>query len=198
MSKKLISLALALLAILFCMSGCSDEKRIDKAAIAERVVVAEQDGRITYSFYLLGSDDKPESVAVEADSFEEACSLAKKQYIPNLSLAKLGLYLADEKIYSQAMQKDIDFLAKDYIVSPNLILAVCDDSTMKNISEEKNLPEKIENYIILNKKNNPQVSVNLLSIFNKFYSPDLNEFDISYINSEQELKVSSIKIITEK
>lgn len=198
MNKKIISLSLALFLVLLSLSGCSDEKRIDKAAIVETVVVNEQEGATMYSFYLLGSDDNPESVTVGARSFEEACSLAEKQYIPNLSLAKLDLYLANEKIFSKVMQKDVDFLAKNYIISPNIILAVCDNSTMKNISEEKKLPEKIKNYIILNKKNNSQVSINLLSVFNKFYSPKQQEFDISYINSEEELKILSIKITAEK
>ncbi len=197
MFKKIITLILACL-IISLMTGCNDEKRIDKAAIAETVTVCEVNGKIIYSFYMLGSEEKPEAASVEASSFEQACSLAEEEYIPNLFLAKLELFIVQDKLCNKILYNDINYMSRSYLISPNTIVAAAGEEVMKFISDSKEAPIKIENYIILNEKNNADVKVSLLSILNSFNSLKQEDFAISYINSQKELKIDKLKISPEK
>ena len=108
MAKKIILILLCITSILF--TGCSSSKQVDMASIAEAVTVGEKDGKICYTFYLLSSSDTPVFTSVFADSFEQACSKAKSEYIPNLSLSKLELFITEERIMDKTLKNDIKYI----------------------------------------------------------------------------------------
>lgn len=179
-------------------SGCSYETRIDKAAIAETVTVQKGENGFIYTFYMLSNSDFPEYTSVEGTSFEQACETARQKYIPDLSLTNLELFIVSEDIYSLTLYDDVCFMAAQYYISPRTCVAVADEETMHFISEKKEAPEKIKKYIILKKNNNKELNDSLLSIFNSFDNHKNKDFNISYINSEKELKIIPFKILSEK
>lgn len=195
--RRLCTLFFAL-TIAAALSGCSYETRIDKASIAETVTVQKGEKGYIYSFFMLSDSDAPESVSIECSDFEQACALARQKYIPDLSLTKLELFIVSDEVYRQTLYDDVAFMAAQYYISPKAYVSVADEKTMNFISESKELPEKIEKHIILQKNKDEGLSVNLLSIFNSFGNRENMDFNISYINSDEELKISSIKISTEK
>lgn len=192
MPKKIMLILLCVLSILF--SGCSSSKQVDKASIAETVTVGEKDGRICYTFYLLSSSDTPVFTSVYADSFGQACTKAKKEFIPNLSLSKLELFITEEKITDKTLKSDIKYISKKPYFSPLMYVTLCDDNLVEKFVNDKKLLEKVEEHIILIKNKNRDVSLNSLSIFNNFFSDSNKEFSVSYINSDEEIKAESIKI----
>ena len=196
MPKKIILILLCVLSILF--SGCSSSKQVDKASIAETVTVGEKDGRICYTFYLLSSSDTPVFTSVFADSFEQACTKAKSEYIPNLSLSKLELFITEEKIMDKTLKSDIKYISEKPYFSPLMYVTLCDDSLVEKFVNDKKLPEQVEEHIVLIKNKNNDISLNCLSIFNNFFSDFNKEFSVSYINSDREIKAESIKINAEK
>ncbi|MDD6988857.1 hypothetical protein [Ruminococcus sp.] len=196
MPKKIILILLCVLSILF--SGCSSSKQVDKASIAETVTAGEKDGRICYTFYLLSSSDTPVFTSVFADSFEQACTKAKSEYIPNLSLSKLELFITEEKIMDKTLKSDIKYISEKPYFSPLLYVTLCDDSLVEKFVNDKKLPEQVEEHIVLIKNKNKDISLNCLSIFNNFFSDINKEFSVSYINSDKEIKAESIKINAEK
>ena len=196
MPKKIILILLCVLSILF--SGCSSSKQVDKASIAETVTVGKKDGRICYTFYLLSSSDTPVFTSVFADSFEQACTKAKSEYIPNLSLSKLELFITEEKIMDKTLKSDIKYISEKPYFSPLMYVTLCDDSLVEKFVNDKKLPEQVEEHIVLIKNKNKDISLNCLSIFNNFFSDFNKEFSVSYINSDREIKAESIKINAEK
>ena len=192
MPKKIMLILLCVLSILF--SGCSSSKQVDKASIAETVTVGEKDGRICYTFYLLSSSDTPVFTSVYADSFEQACTKAKNEFIPNLSLSKLELFITEEKITDKTLKSDIKYISEKPYFSPLMYVTLCDDNLVEKFVNDKKLPEQVEEHIILIKNKNRDVSLNSLSIFNNFFSDSNKEFSVSYINSDKEIKAESIKI----
>ena len=104
MIKRLITV-IALIAL--TMTGCKSSHKIETASIIENVSVHRQDGRLTYTFYILTDSDSPEAVAIPADSFEEATKLAQQKYIPDMSLNKLELLLIEKDVCGDIMQSDI-------------------------------------------------------------------------------------------
>ncbi|MGN0509287.1 MAG: hypothetical protein ACI4GX_08620 [Ruminococcus sp.] len=196
MPKKIILILLCVLSILF--SGCSSSKQVDKASIAETVTVGEKDGRICYTFYLLSSSDTPVFTSVFADSFEQACTKAKSEYIPNLSLSKLELFITEEKIMDKTLKSDIKYISEKPYFSPLMYVTLCDDSLVEKFVNDKKLPEQVEEHIVLIKNKNKDISLNCLSIFNNFFFDFNKEFSVSYINSDREIKAESIKINAEK
>ena len=196
MTKKIILIILCLTSILF--SGCSSSKQIDKASIAETVTVGEKDGKICYTFYLLSSSDAPVFTSVFADSFEQACSKAKSEFIPNLSLSKLELFITEERIMDKTLKNDIKYISEKPYFSPLMYVTLCDDNLVEKFVNDKKLPEQVEEHIILLKNNNKDLSLNSLSIFNNFYSDSNKVFSVSYINSDKEIKAETLKINAEK
>lgn len=196
MTKKIILILLCISLILF--SGCSGSKQVDKASIAETVTVGEKDGKICYTFYLLSSSDKPVFTSVFADSFEQACARAKSEYIPNLSLSKLELFITEQRTADKILKTDIKYISEKPYFSPLMYVTLCDENLIEKFTSDKKLPESTEEYIILLKKNNMDVCLNSLSIFNKFSSGTNTEFSVSYINSDKELKAETVKINAEK
>lgn len=196
MFKKFL---LSLVCLLFIfLSGCSSSKQIDVASLAETVTADIKDGSLCYTFYIIGSDEKVDSVSVFANSFNQACSIAKKSYIPNLSLAKFELFVVNKKIYKEILKSDIEYISSEYYISPLSYVALCDDNTMKFFSETKDAPKVAEEHILLLKNKNKSVNINSLSIFNNFSSAYDREFYIPFINSNEELKAEAIKINSKK
>lgn len=192
MYKKLMCVVIS--ALLLMLTGCKGTKQIDKASIAETVTVDEN----TYTFYLLSGEDAPQGVSVDAVSFEEACNLAKKKYIPNLSLSKLELLIINEKIYKDVLEKDIEYISEQPEFSPLMYVTLSDKNTIELISKDKKVPTLIEEQIIQLKNNNDDVNTNSLSIFNNFSSSLNDEFSVSYINSNKEIKAEKIEISVKK
>lgn len=196
MLKKIILILLCISSILF--TGCSSSKQVDKASIAETVTVGEKDGRICYTFYLLSSSETPVFTSVFADSFEQACLKAKSEYIPNLSLSKLELFITEEKIMDKTLKTDIKYISEKPCFSPLMYVTLCDENLAGKFVNDKELPEKTEKHIVLLKNKNKDISLNSLSIFNNFYSDSNKEFSVSYINSEKEIKAETRIINAEK
>ena len=196
MPKKIILILLCISSILF--TACSSSKQVDKASIAETVTVGEKDGRICYTFYLLSSSETPVFTSVFADSFEQACLKAKSEYIPNLSLSKLELFITEEKIMDKTLKTDIKYISEKPCFSPLMYVTLCDENLAEKFVNDKELPEKTEKHIVLLKNKNKDISLNSLSIFNNFYSDCNKEFSVSYINSEKEIKAETRIINAEK
>lgn len=197
MFKRPLSLLICILTVTLC--GCSQSQRIDKTSLAEAVTVSKsEDNGYDYTFYLLSNNSEPVGVKIVADSFEQAVALAKENYIPNLSLAKLEIFITDSKIYETTLEEDMNFLAESYIVSPQLLVALSDRKSMNFIAKSKEVFENVKNIIILNKNKSAELQINLLSIFNNFNDERKKEFYISYINSENELKITPMKIYLKK
>jgi hypothetical protein len=176
------------------LTGCSDDRRIDKAALAETVTVSNVDGKMMYTFYTLDSSDEQSCVEIQANSFETACVLAKEKYIPNLSLAKFELFVVQKELYEQILENDLEYLSTQYLVSPQLYVVLSDEKTLDNISSSKQTAQQIENYILLLKNKNSEVNINSLSIFNNFKSESNKEFYVSYINSNKEINAEILEI----
>lgn len=196
MRAKLSILLMCITALM--LGGCNNSRQIESASIIENVSVDEKDGQRVYTFYLLTSDEKPWGISVVANSFEEACGLAKEQYIPNLSLAKLELLMINEKIYSDVMQKDVEYISTQPSFSPIAYVTLCDSGTMKKFGETNRTQMLIEDQLVMLKKNNPDVNINYLSIFNNYANKDEDEFMVPYVSSDNELKVSEFKITKKK
>ena len=196
MTKNIILIFLCISSIFF--TGCSSSKQVDKASIAETVTAGEKDGKICYTFYLLSSSDTPVFTSVFADSFEQACTKAKSEYIPNLSLSKLELFITEERIADKTLKSDIKYISEKPYFSPLMYVTLCDENLAEKFVNDKKLPEKVEEHIILIKNNNNDISLNSLSIFNNFFSDTNKEFSVSYINSNEEIKAETININAEK
>ena len=196
MTKRIILIFICISSIFF--TGCSSSKQVDKASIAETVTAGEKDGKICYTFYLLSSSDTPVFTSVFADSFEQACIKAKSEYIPNLSLSKLELFITEERIMDKTLKNDVKFISEKPYFSPLMYVTLCDENLVEKFVNDKKLPEQIEEHIILIKNKNNDISLNSLSIFNNFFSGTNKEFSVSYINSEKEIKAETININAEK
>ncbi|MBQ4170304.1 MAG: hypothetical protein II709_07435 [Ruminococcus sp.] len=191
-----ICIVLSILALL--LTGCSASRQIETAAIIENVSVHRQNGELVYTFYRLTSGDTPWGVDVRAESFEQACRLAKEAYIPHLSLAKLELLLIEKEVYEDVMESDVDFISTQPSFSPIAYVTLCDAETMEQIRRTNRVQRVIEEQLILLKKNHPEVSINYLSIFNQFAREDGESFTVPLVSSEKELKVSEFEIIPKK
>lgn len=196
MNKKFILILLCILSILF--TGCSGSKQIDKASIAETITAGEKDGKTCYTFFLLSSSDSPVFTSVFAESFEEACEKAKSEYIPNLSLSKLELFITEEKIMGKTLKNDIKYMSEKPYFSPLMYVTLCDENLTEKLENDKMLPKQVEEHLVLIKNKNKELSVNSLSIFNNFFSDSNKEFSVSYINSKNEIKVETKKLNAEK
>ena len=135
---------------------------------------------------------------VRAESFEQACRLAKEAYIPHLSLAKLELLLIEKEVYEDVMKSDVDFISTQPSFSPIAYVTLCDAETMEQIRRTNRVQRVIEEQLILLKKNHLEVSINYLSIFNQFAREDGESFTVPLVSSEKELKVSEFEIIPKK
>lgn len=191
MPKKVLSLLCVLPLIL---SGCGNSRQIESAAIIENVSVEKKDGQLLYTFYLLSDSETPESVAVPAKSFEQARDLARRQYIPHLSLAKLELFLIQKDVMQEIMQRDIEYISTQASFSPVAYVTLCDGSVIEKVKKSARAQEIIEKQLLLCKSNHPDVNINYLSVFNSYANSRCDCFSVPYITAEDELKVSKLMI----
>ena len=191
MNKRLI---LLLACILFLFTACTNSKPIDKASIAESVTVDENNGNTEYTFYLLSSKETPEKTTIKAESFEQACKLAKEKYIPDLSLAKLELYMVNEKIYKDVLRKDVEYISTQAFFSPQLYVTLSDKNSIENMSEEKEQSEKIEEQIVLLKNKKKSVNISCLSIVNNYSDEKVDNFKIPYVSTQNAMRAEAEKI----
>lgn len=187
MNKKPI---LLLTSAVFLLTGCTNSKPIDKASIAESVTLDKNE----YTFYILSSEEIPEGIKIKAKSFKNACELAKRKYIPDLSLAKLDLFIINEKIYNDVMKEDIEYISTQPFFSPKLYVTLSDINTIKGMKEDKEQGEKIKEQIILLKNKEDDLSTNCLSIYNNIVYKSTNEFKATYITTKDEMRADTKKI----
>ena len=191
MPKKVLPL-LCVLPLL--LSGCGNSHQIESAAIIENVSVEEKDGQLLYTFYLLSDSETPEAVGVPADSFEEAQTLAARQYIPHLSLAKLELFLIQKEVMHEIMQRDIEYISTQASFSPVAYVTLCDSAALEKVKKSAHAQETIEKQLLLCKSNHPEVNIHYLSVFNSYADSRRDCFCVPYITAEEELKVSKLMI----
>ena len=180
------------LPLIFC--GCKNSHRIETAAIIENVSVERLDGKLCYTFYLLSGKEVPESVTVPARSFEQAQGLAKRQYIPNMSLAKLELLLIRKDVMGEILQSDIEYISTQASFSPIAKVALCDGGALAKVRKSVSAQTMIEKQIILCKNNHPEVNSDYLSVFNCYADKKSDSFSVPFVTASDELKVSQIKI----
>ena len=193
MRAKLSILLLCLMLPLF--SGCQSSRKIETASIIENVSISESGGQIYYTFYVLSSGDKPKGIRIPSDSFESACLLAEKEYIPNLSLSKLELLMIEDSVLEYTLKNDIEYISAQPFFSPVAYVTLCDKKTTERFDEDTGVQDLIEEQLILLKNNNPEVSIDYLSVFNRFASGKTDDFTVGYVTCEDELKISERKII---
>lgn len=191
MLKRLIAV-IALLAL--TLTGCKSSHKIETASIIENVSVHRQDGKLTYTFYILTDNDTPEAVAIHADSFKEATELAEKKYIPDMSLSKLELLLIEKDACDDVMQSDIEYISTQASFSPIAYVALCDEATIEQMNEKTSVQESVESLIILCKKNNPEVKTDYLTVFNCYAGKNKSGFKVPYIIAENGMKASVAEI----
>ena len=111
-----------------------------------------------------------------------------------MSLAKLKLMLINEDIADEELFEDVSFAASEAVFSPLCYVSLCDGGVLRQMKERKDLPELIENELILIKNNNRDANIDFLSVFNSFASNQENNFAVTYINSGRELKAEKMNI----
>lgn len=184
--------------MVFLLTGCSNSRQIESAAIIENVTVDRQDGRPVYTFYRLTSGDEPWGIAVSARSFEEACRLASEEYIPNLSLSKLELLLISEDAADAVMTTDLPYISTQPFFSPVAYLTLCDDRTIEAFRKTNRTQRLIEQQLILLKNHNPSVSIDYLSVFNHLAADRAEGFLVPFVYSEKELKIAEYRLHAKK
>lgn len=180
------------------LTGCKSSHKIETASIIENVSVHRQDGRLTYTFYILTDSDSPNAVAIPADSFEQAAALAERKYIPDMSLSKLELLLIERNVCGDVMRDDIEYISTQASFSPIAYVALCDDSAIKLMREKTSAQESIENLLILCKKNNHDVKTDYLSVFNSYAGKKDEVLRVPFVSAENELKVTAVEITQKK
>ncbi len=192
MIKKLLCVALC--SAMLLMSGCSKSRHIDTAAIAQSVAVdTDANGRLVYSYFLLSSDNEPWVINITANSFKDACELAEQKYIPNLSLSKINLMLINEKIFTQTLKSDVEYVSGCAEFSPLAYVSLADTKAIERMKSEKRVQDIIENELQLLKTEDVNVNTNFISVYNSIQN-DSNGFNVSLINSDKELKTDILKI----
>lgn len=176
------------------LTGCQSSRKIETASIVENVSISEENGSVCYTFYVLGSGDKPKGYIITADSFEKARELAENEYIPNMSLSKLELLMIEDSLIDRVLRTDIEYISTQPSFSPTAFVTLCDRKTLEKFAEKTDEQDLIEEQLILLKKNNPEISINYLSVFNRFESGKIKEFTVGYVTSENELKISGKKL----
>lgn len=169
MLKRLLCI-IFLMIITLNFSGCSGDGRIDKAALAETVSAAKGKDGLSYSFYIISSGEKPQITTVSADSFENACSLVKKESIPNVSLAKMELMIFDDSLSIEVLERDLKYISTQAELSPLIELCLADSEALKYLYENKEAPKEFEELIALSKRQNDFVKTECLTVFNSLKS----------------------------
>lgn len=190
---------LALLCVLpLMLSGCRSSHQIENAAVIEDVSVVSQDGQLYYTFYPLTDSGRPEAVAVPAESFEQARSLAERRYIPNLTLAKLGLLLIEQNVDSDVMRDDIAYISTQASVSPVALVALCDSRTLERLKSDPKARQTIGRQIARLRRDDPEIKTDYLSVFNCYSRRSSEGFYVPLITCGGELRASRQKISAKK
>ena len=191
MHKRIVAF---LCALPLALSGCAETRQIESAAIIENVSVERLDGKLCYTFYLLSGKEVPESVTVPAKSFEQAQGLAKRQYIPNMSLAKLELLLIRKDVMGEIMQSDIEYISTQASFSPVAYVTLCDSGALEKVKHSAHAQEWIEKQLLLCKSNHPEMCINYLSVFNRYADDRCDCFSVPYVTAAEELRVTEMMI----
>ena len=184
----------ALLICAFTLTGCQSSHRVETAAVIENVSVRPSRNGVCYTFYRLSSDEKPQKTEISASSFEEACEKAENGYIPHLTLAKLELMMIDKSLADSVMRPDIEYISARTYFSPIAYVALCDGEALEKIDADNRLQSDIRERLILCRKNNPDVKLDYLSIFNSCEKNSPSGFRIACINSDKELKAEPVRV----
>lgn len=129
-----------------------------------------------------------------ADSFADACRLAREKYIPQLSLAKLELLMIEEDVYREVLQNDVEYISTESSFSPVAYVTLCDRRAMEQLRKTNRTQTLMEEQLRLLKSNRPEVCINYLSVFNHYAQNRGEGFTVPYISSDMELKVSEMRI----
>ncbi len=187
MPKKIL---LLLLLAAVTLTGCRNSHQIENAAVIENVSVSTRSGRLYYTFYPLTDSEKPGSVTVPAESFEEARSLAASRYIPNMTLAKLELLLIGIDVKKEVMRRDIEYISTQASISPVASVALCDGKTLERLEKETSAQQTIRRQIAGLKRDDPGVKTDYLSVFNSYAKGGSKGFKVPLITCDGELRVS--------
>lgn len=187
MPKKIL---LLLLLAAVTLTGCRNSHQIENAAVIENVSVFTRSGRLYYTFYPLTDSEKPGSVAVPAESFEEARSLAASRYIPNMTLAKLELLLIGTDVKKEVMRRDIKYISTQASISPVASVALCDGNTLERLEKETSVQQTVHRLIDRLKRDDPEVKTDYLSVFNCYAKGGSKGFKVPLITCDGELKIS--------
>lgn len=193
MRAKLCIIIICLNALL--LTGCQSSRKIETASIVENVSISEENGSICYTFYVLSSSDKPRGYKITADSFKKARELAENKYIPNMSLSKLELLMIEDSLIDRALKTDIEYISTQSSFSPTAFVMLCDRKTLDEFADKTDKQDLIEKQLVLLKKNNPEICINYLSVFNRFESDKIKEFTVGYVTCKNELKISEKKLV---
>ncbi len=196
MKKNILLVFVIIIALLF--AGCDESRQIDKAEIAQTITVSKEDNEIIYSFFMISGGNEPRSFRIPANNLDKAVMLAKNQYIPNITLSKLDMIAYEKTVGKELLISDIGFVSSKPYFSPLIFITLCDETTVNNISKNKEAAEEIKKHIFLIKNKNPAIKYNSLSIFNSFYYHNDSSFEIPYIYSEKEIKSASEKFFSKK
>lgn len=195
MKRKLFCVFIA--AVVLCLPGCSDSHRIETAAVIETVSVSSQNGELCYTFYRLSSKEEPPKTVIAASDFRQACRLAENKYIPHLSLSKLRLLMVDKSLDEKILSRDIAFISTQTYFSPVAYVCLCDKAALERVAEHREAQSLVEQQLLLCRRNNPQVHINYLSIFNALARKDTNGVTLACVNSYKELK-TDIRVLFQK
>ncbi len=190
---KRLSLTAALLSAVM-LSGCGSSHKIETAAVIENVSVDSRGGQIYYTFFRLTGGDTPDGTEIPADSFEQACDLARREYIPNLSLAKLELLMINRDICGEVLKRDIEYISTQSSFSPMAYFTLCDSQTLKSVCENTSVQQLIEEQLALCKSQNADVNISYLSLFNSYSRADSGDVTVPYVSCDGEIRISAIKI----
>lgn len=175
---------------LLMLSGCNTSRQIETASVIETVTVSRQNGALCYTFYKLSSQAKPPHTDIEADSFEQACDLARRQYIPHLSLAKLRLMMIDRTVSKNVLPRDIAYISTQTYFSPVAYVCLCDEGALRLIKNDRGAQSRVEEQLRLCQQQHPFVKLDYLSIFNSLDRQKDNSVSIACVNSKNELKAN--------
>ena len=192
--KRILVVLMLLVFLMF--TGCSDNKRIDKAEVVKFITAQTEKNENKYTFYLLTGEQKP--VSVEALDLAEAKKLVKKDYLPELSLSRLEMIIYEEKFDENLMLDDVNHLKKSYSVSPLTKILLANKKTLGEIEEDEKKVDEYNEALIRYKKDNKDSDTELLSVYNKNYEDDKLSLVFPYITEKGQIVSKNIEIASKK
>lgn len=185
-----------MLLVFLVLSGCSDNKRIDKAEVVKFITVQSDKNENKYTFYLLTGEKKP--VSVKALDLAEAKKLVKKDYLPKLSLSRLDMIIYEEKYDKYLLLDDINHLKKNYSVSPLTKIILANKKTFEDIEKDEKKVDEYDEALIRYKKENEDSESDLLSVYNKNFESDTLSLVLPYITQKGQIENKNIEIASKR